>query len=119
MAHDLNSYIKQLERLLSDENADFEALSPSIRVRIGFFQHERTIHLTVTMTFAILVMLSLILTVSQIYFIPLFLLFLGLEIPYVFHYYKLENGVQKLQRLYCELEERDLEKRGGQRTVNS
>lgn len=104
MKRELKYYIKQTEVLVKPENSDKINLE-SLRVNIGFFQHERLVHLIVTMTFALLTVISLGLAVSKIYFLPLFILFLALEVPYVFHYYTLENGVQKLQELYREAEE--------------
>ena len=104
MKKELKSYVKQTEELVKSGNINKSRLE-SLRINIGFFQHERLVHLIVTMTFALLTVISLWLTVSKIYFLPLFLLFLALEVPYVFHYYTLENGVQKLQELYREAEE--------------
>lgn len=71
-------------------------------VQIQFFQHERLIHLIVTVCFALLLMLALI----GCYLTPDFglfalaALFFGLLVPYIKHYYLLENGVQKLYSYY-------------------
>ena len=104
MKKELQDYIKQVERWIAEGR-----LSPQIMERfktnIGFFQHERLIHLIVTMTFALLTVGSLAMCFCTAYFLPLFFLFLVLEIPYIYHYYKLENGTQKLQRLYRKAEE--------------
>ena len=74
-------------------------------VQIGFFQHERLIHLIVTVTFALLTVGSMIacLFVQQLGLYCLTVLFLILLIPYIRHYYILENGVQKLYALYEEM----------------
>ena len=106
MKNELTAYIRQVEEWIGQGGGLDGKRLESIRINIGFFQHERLIHLIVTMTFALLTVISLGLTVSEIYFLPLFVLFLVLEVPYVFHYYKLENGVQKLQRLYRTAEEK-------------
>ncbi|MBD5117212.1 MAG: hypothetical protein HDT48_06880 [Ruminococcaceae bacterium] len=106
MKNELTAYIRQVEEWIGQSGGLDGKRLESIRINIGFFQHERLIHLIVTMTFALLTVISLGLTVSEIYFLPLFVLFLVLEVPYVFHYYKLENGVQKLQRLYRTAEEK-------------
>lgn len=103
MKKELETYIEQVEGLIREGNILSEQLD-SIKTNIEFFQHERLVHLIVTMTFALLTVISLGLAFSVLYMLPLFVLFLALEIPYVFHYYKLENGVQKLQRLYREAE---------------
>lgn len=103
MKKELKTYIKAAEESVKPENANKINLE-SFRINIGFFQHERLVHLIVTMTFALLTVIALGLSVSKIYFLPLFILFLALEVPYVFHYYTLENGVQRLQELYREAE---------------
>lgn len=103
MKKELETYIKQIEDLIREGN-DLSRQLDSIKTNIEFFQHERLVHLIVTMTFALLTVISLGLAFFEPYMIPLFALFLALEVPYVFHYYRLENGVQKLQRLYREAE---------------
>lgn len=71
-------------------------------VQIGFFQHERLIHLIVTVTFAILTLMSFVasLVVGMPALLALTLLFVVLLIPYIMHYYTLENEVQKMYVQY-------------------
>ena len=78
----------------------------SVATRIAFFQHERLAHELVMILFALL-------SVGGVFFfvafpeIPIFcldVLFFALLIPYIKHYYGLENGVQRLQDLYAELD---------------
>ena len=105
MKNELKAYIEKMSAIIESGNITKEQLN-SMLVSIGFFQHERLIHLLVTLAFAVMTIFSLLMTVQEFYFIPLFVLFLALEVPYVFHYYRLENGVQKLQRMYREAEEK-------------
>jgi hypothetical protein len=77
-----------------------------LRDRISFFQHERLIHLLVTILFAILAfggMCALLIT-ELWYLVIIDFLFLVLLVPYVIHYFHLENGVQRLYGLYDELQ---------------
>lgn len=71
-------------------------------VQIRFFQHERLAHLLVMLAVAILcVGVTLYLTVNVI--LPILLLdtlLFVLLIPYIAHYFTLENGVQKLYKIY-------------------
>ena len=71
-------------------------------VQIGFFQHERLIHLIVTVTFAILTIMSFVasLVVGMPALLALTLLFVVLLIPYIMHYYTPENEVQKMYVQY-------------------
>lgn len=76
-------------------------------VQIGFFQHERLIHLIVTVLFALMTILVFLLTVTNfsLWAGVLLLLLLALLIPYIKHYWLLENGTQKLYQYYDKLEE--------------
>ncbi len=99
----LNDYLKLTEERLSKKHIE-KNLPEDILTTISFFQHERLVHLIVTFFAGIS---SIIFLISFIYFesVPLLLLFtitLLLFIPYIFHYYFLENGVQKLYDLYWE-----------------
>ena len=71
-------------------------------VQVGFFQHERLIHLIVTVTFALLEMLAIVLSVisDSLFTLLLPIVILILLIPYIRHYYILENEVQKMYVQY-------------------
>lgn len=104
MAKRLKSYLAFMEKA-KDKNRTKEEREEFLKemlVQIQFFQHERLIHLIVTVCFALLLMLALI----GCYLTPDFglfalaALFFGLLVPYIKHYYLLENGVQKLYSYY-------------------
>lgn len=71
-------------------------------VQVGFFQHERLIHLIVTVTFALLEMLAIVISVisNSLFTLLLPIVILILLIPYIRHYYILENEVQKMYGQY-------------------
>ena len=71
-------------------------------VQVGFFQHERLIHLIVTVTFALLELLAILLSmiVNSLFTLLLPVVILILQIPYIRHYYILENEVQKMYAQY-------------------
>ena len=71
-------------------------------VQVGFFQHERLIHLIVTVTFALLEMLAIVLSVisDSVFTLVLPVVILILLVPYIRHYYILENEVQKMYVQY-------------------
>lgn len=71
-------------------------------VQVGFFQHERLIHLIVMVTFALLEMLAIVLSVisNSLFTLLLPIVILILLIPYIRHYYILENEVQKMYGQY-------------------
>ncbi|MBO4908507.1 MAG: hypothetical protein J6I66_07740 [Lachnospiraceae bacterium] len=85
---------------------ELEVLRAQVLVQIKFFQHERFIHLIVTMTFALMTVMTL-LGICVTGYLPLgalMLLLLILLVPYIRHYYILENGTQTLYRYYDSLE---------------
>ena len=108
MEERLKRYLKYMEEL--QKEGKIETLSKEQRahlrqellVQIGFFQHERLIHLIVTVTFAILTLMSFVasLVVGMPALLALTLLFVVLLIPYIMHYYTLENEVQKMYVQY-------------------
>lgn len=108
MGNRLKNYIASMkERASRPDKATKDELD-EILVQIGFFQHERLIHLLVTLAFAIFGVLSLFfyLLTEQIMVLVLFFSFLVLLIPYIKHYYLLENGTQELYRLYDEIKKK-------------
>lgn len=102
-------YRKHVDALLADASGrsqkEWEDILEEHLVQIGFFQHERLIHLIVTVTFAIMTVLSLfapLLTgIMTLYGFTLMLLVL--LVPYIFHYYTLENETQKMYAQYDEI----------------
>lgn len=105
----LKSYIAQIEKLLLEKPAgtDWSAVKEELLVQIGFFQHERLIHLLVTLAFALLMVLFLaLMLLTKIWLLAaVFGLIFILLIFYFIHYYRLENGVQKLYSLYDKVSE--------------
>lgn len=73
--------------------------------RVRDFQHERLIHLIVTLFFTLLFLgacLALMSFATMLLFWPLtglVLILSILEVAYIHHYYQLENGVQSLYKL--------------------
>lgn len=104
MANYAVTYVKKMDAFLNEEHS-LEELNNTVSehlIKIGFFQHERFIHLLVTFLFAILdiIMLALSFFVNDLVIYLLLGLFTVLLIPYIFHYYFLENSVQKMYMQY-------------------
>lgn len=97
-------YRKRIDALLAQAPAgtDWEAVLQEHMTQVSFFQHERLIHLIVTVTFAILTVIALAIYCIADYMpmLPLIILLLVLLIPYIGHYYTLENEVQKMYMQY-------------------
>lgn len=109
MKSEIKEYKALVKKTLDDDSkeTDWRQLVEDMTARIGFYQHERLAHLIVTMTFAIMTVLCLVFSGGAPNLIMLLGgLFLLLEIPYVLHYYFLENSVQELYTLYYKAKEK-------------
>lgn len=103
------AYLKHVDELLADppENADWEAIIREHLTQIGFFAHERLVHLIVTITFALmttLVLLGLVVS-DNLMLIALMVALMVLLFPYINHYYLLENSVQKMYTQYDKMQQ--------------
>ena len=103
----ITGYRKRIDHILEEhaEDTDWQAVLEEHLVQIGFFQHERLIHLLVTLAFAVFTILSVLVAVAfaaPILFV-LTLAFLILLIPYIMHYYLLENETQKMYEQYDQI----------------
>ena len=98
------SYRNRIDELLirNDENTDWNKVMEEHLIQVGFFQHERLIHLIVTALFAILTFIAVgaYIISGEIYVLALIFILLVLLVPYISHYYLLENEVQKMYAQY-------------------
>lgn len=110
----MEELLKQEERLPCMDAAQRQQIVDRLLIQIRFFQHERLVHLIVTVTFAILTMISVLGCVlsPQLPLFALVALLLILLVPYIRHYYILENGVQKLYICYDRLAEGEMQQHG-------
>jgi len=101
----MKKYTKDIEEILNNGDLNekaYEGIRVDFVEHIRFFQHERLIHLLVTILFSFLVMFGVvgILVYSNWMTILFTVLVLIPEVFYILHYYRLENGVQKMYRVY-------------------
>ena len=102
------TYLAFVDQQFKKDDTACAALLTRHEREIQFFQHERLIHLIVMCLFAIasvIVFLTAILHFTLSLFI-LFFALLILLIPYVRHYFLLENGVQTMYYQYDALYEK-------------
>ncbi len=114
MGNKLKAYIKGLRSFLESgqEIEDVESFKRELIREIQFWQHERFVHLIVTFLFAI-VTVAVLLTIvfkATIALFVLFIMLLVLLVPYIKHYFVLENGVQTLYVIYEEVCRRYMDK---------
>ena len=106
----LVNYRRHVDEILENDASDQdwkEAIEEHL-VQVSFFQHERLVHLLVTLAFALMTIVSAAATLlfPQLLTGVLTLLFLVLLVPYIVHYYFLENETQKLYAQYDRLLEK-------------
>lgn len=102
------AYLAYIDGLLEQEDADWEKESRKHLVQIAFFAHERQVHLIVMALFAIAAIICILylnFTGSKI-ILALTLAILILLVPYIMHYYLLENSVQRMYVQYDEMQNR-------------
>ncbi|MEW5741042.1 MAG: hypothetical protein AB1938_19125 [Myxococcota bacterium] len=99
-----------LRRALSEEHdrAYWTELAAFHDKQLRFMQHERLIHLLVTLTVAVLALGSVVFIAVRpmLAGFALAALLLGLVSAYLVHYFRLENGVQRWYHLANQLDEK-------------
>ncbi len=91
--------------LKSGEDRNWCGIRDYHMAQISFMQHERLVHLIVTLVFGLILTASIAVTVIY----PVWQLLLidtiltVTETFYIIHYYRLENGVQRWYRIYQQI----------------
>lgn len=87
---------------IPSDDIDWEEVLNDHLIKISQFQHERFMHLIVTMTFALCAIIVMCFSVflGQMILTLLLLAILLLLIPYIFYYFMLENNTQAMYPLY-------------------
>ena len=98
----ITEYLEYIDALLERDDMDWEQERQKHLVQIAFFAHERQVHLIVMALFALATVISILyLNFSgSLIIVALVFALLVLLIPYVMHYYLLENSVQKMYEQY-------------------
>ena len=98
------NYLSKIDKLLteSSDNINWDTAIKEHLIQIQFFQHERLIHLIVTVLFALMTIMTLVGMVISFHpsLVALLIALMILLVPYISHYYLLENGVQKMYKQY-------------------
>lgn len=108
MRRELVAYRKKMDEVISNpDELYYDGIIQDHLAQISFFQHERIVHLHVTLAFAIMVMIIItaVALTQQLAFLLLAALLLCLLVPYIVHYAFLENETQRLYPQYEKLRE--------------
>ena len=99
----LRNYIKEIDKLLNSKTKINEDMIKKHLIKIEFFQHERLIHLLVTLFYGLLTIVFMFFGFSFYLFFAIAIILLIFLLFYVVHYFRLENGVQYLYKQYDEM----------------
>lgn len=102
MAKRIKRYLAYVDELLKNDDLNYKEEIEKHLKQMEFFMHERLIHLIVTVLFALATVGSCLLFVisEKIQILILALALMVLLIPYIKHYYLLENSVQYMYEQY-------------------
>ena len=97
-------YLLEQERILLralENEGDLHEIYEYSKVQIAWISHERLVHLLVTLFFGGLLLVSFIgaIFLRNGYISVVFIILTILVLFYIVHYYRLENGVQRLYRI--------------------
>ena len=102
----MKEHISKIDTIINEKNSNnINKIIEEHLIKIQFYQHERLVHFLVTMLFAIMFLITFLYSLQNISLgiLLLDLMFFSLLVPYIFHYYNLENSVQYMYKQYDEL----------------
>ncbi len=106
MYHYLKDYIQKIDDFLDSSYKIEPVIVEQHLVKIHFFQHERQIHLYVTIAYALFLLISIFFAFLHPFLFIISIILICFLIPYVIHYFHLENGVQYLYKQYDKMIEK-------------
>ncbi len=98
----LQNYINEIDKKIKMKQIEKQDLE-NHQIKIKFFQHERLIHLLVTLFYGLFLLISTIISIKTPLFLIILYIILVILIFYVRHYFFLENKVQYLYKQYDEM----------------
>lgn len=96
----LYNYIKEIDNLINSNKKINDDVINNHLIKISFFQHERLIHLLVTIFYGLLFIIFMTLGFLSYLFFIIAAILLVFLLFYIVHYFRLENGVQYLYKQY-------------------
>ena len=96
----LYDYIDEVDSLIDSKEKISKDVIDEHLIKIGFFQHERLIHLYVTFFYAIVFLIFAALGLVHFIFCFITIILFFFLVCYVIHYFRMEYGVQYLYKQY-------------------
>ncbi len=95
----IDGYVKYTDKVIKEDKYNKDYIDDHLKM-IKFFQHERVIHLVITLFYAFLTILFFALSLISLIFIGLALGTVIFLVLYIYHYFYLENHIQYLYKQY-------------------
>lgn len=95
----LEEYINEIDKKINKKEITKQDLE-NHKIKIKFFQHERLVHLLVTLFYALYMFVSIIIFLKIWQFVIITYLILTILLFYVKYYFFLETRVQYLYKQY-------------------
>ena len=96
----LHDYIEEIDKIINSNKKITDDIIKRHLIKIEFFQHERLIHLLVTLFYGIMAIIFIAFGFNFGIFIVIAIILLIFLMFYVVHYFRLEKGVQYLYKQY-------------------
>lgn len=98
----LTEYIKEIDEKIKSKKISEKEVEDHL-IKIQFFQHERLVHLFVTLFYGVFLFLAILISFKAWLFNIILYIILVVLIFYVRHYFFLENSVQYLYKQYDQM----------------
>ena len=100
MKNGLKNYCEELKKMSEGKKTISDKELQYHYIKIKNYQHERLVHLIITITFAFITLFSLYFARNDIAYFMITLISFVMLICYIMYYYYLENTIQKLYKYY-------------------
>ncbi|MBR3898251.1 MAG: hypothetical protein IKJ43_03095 [Bacilli bacterium] len=95
----VEEYIKEIDKKIESNQITKKDIDEHL-IKISFFQHERLIHLLVTLFYGLFLFVSIIIFLKIWLFVFIVYIVLIILLFYVRHYFFLENNTQYMYKQY-------------------
>ncbi len=103
----IDRYVKYTDEVIKDNKVTKEYIDDHLTM-IMFFQHERVIHLVITLFYALLTILFFALSLLSYLFVIIAIILIVFLILYIYHYFYLENHVQYMYKQFNKMKKLDM-----------
>lgn len=104
----ISNYVKYVDKVINDDKYKDSFIEEHLQM-IRYFQHERVIHLVITLFYAMLTLLFWGLSLISLVFVIIAIILSIFLVCYIYHYFYLEKHIQYMYKQYNKLKKLDFE----------